>query len=531
MTILTNIKDEKIIIKTINEKRGEIIEKDVAMIDVDYSLIRYLAQQLTVTDVELNNCCYPIIKKNNTTTTVYRLILEFYSKYDKELKQMLKNKQLEINHINKDKQNNKITNLEILDHKNNIRHSRGLEYDIVMTSQQLQEIQQKSLKDKQQNIDKEYLKRISGLFYKAMNNDVVDEKLLKTPYCYYRFYYIPYSNISNKATCKAPPAVPCPLPTPQFLTNFHTKPIQNLILYHKQYIYKGIVQKNLTLLNRNIERYPSIKQILVKYRILDKDKPYNNILLEFYQKIYKSNRYTISNGDILITTSIRRTIKTIGKHKAFLIMYYLGILERKSKPVSYVAINPTANPTANREPSFIKIKELTDSHFQEINVKCKELVDLNYNSIRYFQIREQFGEETANIIYNNNARCKSNYKYQLKAKADIISILKKNEAVVLEGFITRNKIIHELKLLNAFRRQNRESYSHIKNSFSKFLSSLLLYNQNIKSLLEDEGLIYISLNTKIINNIKAYQKQQKIQDTSHILKPNMKVIVLKNLTK
>lgn len=525
MTILTNIKDEKMIVKTINEKKGKIIEQDVAMIDVDYSLIRYLAQQLTVTDVELNNCGYPIIKKNNTTTTVYRLVLEFYSKYDEELKQLLKNKQLEINHINKDKQNNKITNLEILDHKNNIRHSRGLGYDVVMSSQQLLDIQQNCLKDKQQNIDKEYLKRISGLFYKAMNNDVVDEKLLKTPYCYYRFYYIPYSNISNKATRKAPPAVPPPPSTPQFLSNFHTKPIQNLILHHKQFIYKGIVQKNLSILNRNIERYPSIKQILVKYRILDKDKPYNNILLEFYQKIYKSNRYTISNGDILITTSIRRTIKTIGKHKAFLIMYYLGILERKSKPVSYVA----SNPQVNREPSFIKIKELTDSHFQEINVKCKELVDLNYNSIRYFQIREQFGEETANIIYNNNARCKSNYKYQLKAKADIISILKKNEAVVLEGFITRDIIIHNVEMLNAFRRQNREPYSHIKDSFSKFLSSLLLYNQNIKSLLEDEGLIYITLNTKIINNIKAYQKQQKIQDTSHILKPNMKVIVLKNL--
>ena len=524
MTILTNIEDEKIIVKAINEKKGKIIEQDVAIIDVDYSLIRYLAQKLTVTDVVLNNCSYPIITKNNRTTTLYRLILEFYSKYDEVLKQMLENKQLEINHINKDKQNNKIINLEILDHKNNIKHSRGLNYDVVMTSQQLQEIQQKSLKDKQQNIDKEYLKRISGLFYKAMNSDVVDEKLFKTPYCYYRFYYIPYSKTSYKASLKATATVPPPPSTPQFLTNFHTKPIQNLILKHKQYIYKGIVQKNLTILNRSIERYPNIKQILVKYRIIDRDKPYNNILIEFYRKIYKANRYTISNGDILITTSIRRTIRTIGKHKAFLIMYYLGILERKSKPSSYISLNPATN----REPSFIKINELADNLFPEINVKCKELIDLNYNSIRYFQIREQFGEETANIIYNNNAKCKSNYKYQLRAKADIISILKKNEAVILEGFITRNKIIHELKLLNAYRKQNREPYSHIKNSFSKFLSSLLLYNQDIKDILEDEGLIYITLNTNIINNIKAYQKQHRIQDTSHLLKPNMKVIVLKN---
>lgn len=526
MTILTNIKDEKIIVKAINEKKGRIIEKDISMIDVDYSLIRYLSQQLTFTDVILNNCGYPIITRNNRTTTLYRLILEFYAKYDNELKQMLENKQLEINHINKDKQNNKVTNLEILDHKNNIKHSRGLNYNVVMTSQQLQEIQQKSLKDKQQKIDKEYLKRISGLFYKAMNNDVVDEKLLKTPYCYYRYYYKSYSISSNKAHLKAIATVPPPPSTPPNLTNFHTKPLQNLILKHKQYIYKGIVQKNLTILNRSIERYPNIKQILVKYRIIDKDKPYSNILIEFYRKIYKSNHYTIINGDILITTSIRRTIKTIGKHKAFLIMYYLGILERKSKPSSYISLNPATN----REPSFIKINELADNLFPEINVKCKELIDLNYNSIRYFQIREQFGEETANMIYNNNLKCRSSYKYQLRAKADIISILKRNEAVILEGFITRNKIIHEVKLLNANRKQNREPYNHIKNSFSKFVSSLLLYNTDVKSLLEDEGIIYITLNTKIINNIKAYQKQQQIQDTSHLLKPNMKVIVLKTLT-
>ena len=207
-------------------------------------------------------------------------------------------------------------------------------------------------------------------------------------------------------------------------------------------------------------------------------------------------------------------------------MYYLGILERKSKPSSYISLNPATN----REPSFIKINELADNLFPEINVKCKELIDLNYNSIRYFQIREQFGEETANMIYNNNLKCRSSYKYQLRAKADIISILKRNEAVILEGFITRNKIIHEVKLLNANRKQNREPYNHIKNSFSKFVSSLLLYNTDVKSLLEDEGIIYITLNTKIINNIKDYQKQQQIQDTSHLLKPNMKVIVLKTLT-
>lgn len=524
MTILVNLKEEKIIIKAINEIKRKVIEEDVAMIDVDYSLIRYLAQQLTFTDVTLNNGGYPTVTRNNTTTTVYRLILEYYSKYDEKLKQILQNKKLEINHISKDKLDNRLINLEILDHQNNIRHQKGLEYETVMTSQQLQKIQQKSLKDKQQNIDKEYLKRISGLFYKAMEKSVVDEKLLKTPYCHYRYSYVSYSISSIKATHHGTATVTSPHHTPKFLTFFHTDLLQNLILEHKQYLYKTITKRNISLINRQIERYPYIKQILCKYKIIDKDKPFNNILIEFYKNIYESNHYTITNGDILITTSIKSNIKTVGKYKAFLIMYYLGILERKPKPRGYVA----PSQAINREPSFIKIKELSEDLFPEINVKCKELVNLNYNSIRYFQIREQFGKETANLIYNNNRRCKSNYKYQLKAKDDIISILKKNEAVILRGFITRNKIIHDVKRLNAYRQQNGENYNKINKTFSKFVSSLLLYNTEIKSLLEDEGLIYITLNTKIINNIKAYQKQNEIPVTTN-LKPNMRVIVLKKL--
>jgi len=525
MTILTNIKNEKVILKAINEIKRKVIERDVAMIDVDYSLIRYLAQQLTFTDVTLNNGGYPTVTRNNTTTTVYRLILEYYSKYDEELKQILENKKLEINHINKDKLDNRLINLEILDHQNNIRHQKGLEYETVKTSQQLQKIQEKSLKDNQQKVDKEYLKRINGLFYKAMEKGVVDEKLLKTPYCYYRYKYVSYSTIPVKAIPKAPASVgTCPHLS-QFLTYFHTNSLQKLILEHKQYIYRTITKRNLAILNRQIERYPYIKQILCKYKIVDRDKPFNNILIEFYKSIYESNHYTITNGDILITTSIKSNIKTVGKYKAFLIMYYLGILERKPKPRGYVA----PSQAINREPSFIKIKELSKDLFPEINVKCKELVELNYNSIRYFQIREQFGKETANLIYNNNRRCKSNYKYQLKAKDDIISILKKNEAVVLRGFITKNKIIHDVKRLNAYRQQNGENYNKINKTFSKFVSSLLLYNTEIKSLLEDEGLIYITLNTRIINNIKAYQKQNAIPDTSHNLKPNMRVIVLKKL--
>ena len=529
MTILTNVEDERIIVKILTNKKGVLAEKDVGIIDVDYSLIRFLGKQLAFVDVILNNSGYPIITKANATTTLYRFILEYYSQYDERLKQILEHKKYEINHKNKDKLDNRLDNLEIVTHQNNIRHSKNLEYESIMTSQQLLKIQQKSLKDKQQAIDKAYLNRISGLFYKAMNNDVVNEKLLKCPY-YYSFKYVSNTIACSQASLKVSAGVPTYQPTPKILTIFHQASIQSLLLYHKQFIFRNIAKRNLTLIKRNINRYPYIKKTLSKYKVMDEDNPSSNILIDFYKKVYEKNRYTIApNGDILLTISIKSSFRTVGKHKAFLVLYYLQILQRKSELPKVTA--PALNDNKYMHtPTFIKIVPLADGLFKEINQKCKELLELNYNSIRYFQIREQFGEETANLIYNSNKRLKSHYQYSLKAKEDIISILKKDKAVILEGFITKDKIVHEVKLLNYQRKQNGEFYSKIYNSFSRFISSLLLYNKEITKILEQLDLIYIRLNTTIIHNIQQHQKQNGVSNTADTLKPNMKVIVLKKLT-
>lgn len=316
------------------------------------------------------------------------------------------------------------------------------------------------------------------------------------------------------------------------MTIFPTNALNNLLQAKKQYIFKSVTEKNIQLLGRHIKRYPYIKAVLKKYNIMDLStkNPNHNLLLEFYNYIDTSNKYVLNNGDILLIISIKHKINARGKYKAFIILYFLGILQRKNSRIKNKEMYNTYYEIMSKHiPSFIKIVPLTDNSFKDINTKCKKLIELNYNSIRYFQIREEFGKDIANNIYNND-KCKIRYIYGVKAKEDIISILKKDKAVVLKGFITKDKIIQEVKALNYYRQQNGEKYNKIYKSFTRFVSSLFLYNKEIAETLLELNLVYVRLNTRIINNIKQHQKQNNITDNTYILKPNMKVIVLKKLT-
>ena len=261
------------------------------------------------------------------------------------------------------------------------------------------------------------------------------------------------------------------------MTIFPTNALNNLLQAKKQYIYKSVTDKNIQLLGRNIKRYPYIKAILQKYNIVDLStkNPNHNLLLEFYNYIYDSNKYVLNNGDILLTISIKHKINARGKYKTFIILYFLGMLQKKNSSINKQDIyNRYYEIVSKHIPSFIKIVPLTDNSFKDINTKCKKLIELNYNSIRYFQIREEFGKDIANNIYNND-KCKIRYKYGVRAKEDIISILKKDKAVVLNGFITKDNIIQEVRALNYYRQQNGEKYSKIYKSFNRFFCNKRIY--------------------------------------------------------
>lgn len=523
MNIFENINDEIIVVKAINEKKGELTEEAVAFIDCDYSLIKFLISQLSLKEITLNNWNYPVIKQGDSITLLYRLILQYYSKYDEELKKILQDKSYEINHISKNTLDNRLSNLDIVTHQNNIRHSKGLKYETVMSSQQLQKIQQKSLKDKQHKTNENYLTRMSGIFYTNMKENDIDSRTVKSCYLKFRYsldgiYILSPNSIANKELDK--------LYIPEILSLFPTNSIKSLLLQNKKYIYKTIIDRNISLLNRHIDRYPAIKEVLLKYRIMDKsnpDNPNRNILLTFYDYVYNSNKYTINNGNILMVLSIRSSFKNIvGRYKAFIILYLLGILQRQK----YITKIKNTN---NKIPSFIWVNQLKEADFPQINKNAKEILKLNWNSVRYMMVAETYGEETADAIYSYNMNCKRNYRHGLRAKEDIINYITNNQNDYKIPFITRKMIFDYVKGLNAHRKQLKLKYSKIKNGFMCFISSLLNYNTEIKNTLEQQNFTYTILNTKIINNIRMYQEQNGIKDTTYKLKPNMKVIVLKNL--
>lgn len=533
MTIINNIENEIVIlhklicreVKSYNKKPKEQI---VGRIDVDYSLIRHLCKATEINDININNCGYPTIKReNDTTTTLSRFILEYYSKNDNKLKQILQNKENEVNHKNKDKLDNRLENLEVVTHQNNIKHSKGTSYEVLYSTEELKLLQEKNKQDNKQNIDKDYLKRMSGLFYKAMEEWTVKEKLLKC--CYLKFNYnkiiinnIPHkSNDTNKCIN---------LERYKLMTNFHTNRLENILQKKKEYIYEIIVESNIRLLKRYIYKYPNIEKVLKKNKLIDNDfkeeltfdkSNSRNILLDFYNDIYQSGRYIIENGNILLTVTLKFYINVRGKYKSFLVLYLLGLLTRQndiSKP-NTISINQVHTPT------FLQIPFYTDELLKITNEKSKDLLQLNLNKFTYFLVREEFGEDVADSIYKNS-NCKAKYTFGLRAKNDILDFIKTDKDIYSQGFMTKEEIFDQIQGLNTQRAIKNEPHNKIYDSFINFISTLLLYNTETKRVLEDLGLAYVSLNSKTIQNIKRHQATNTID-----LKPKMKVIVLKKLLK
>ncbi len=543
MLIIENVEDKVILLKTLICREVKSFDKkpkeiNVGIIDVDFSLIRYLGQATEIKDININNCGYVIIKRDNDTTTTFgRFILEYYSKYDDRLKEILKNKEYEINHINSDKLDNRIENLEIVTHQDNIRHSKGLNYDIIYKSEDLKLLQEMNKNKKKQEIDKQYLNRISGIFFKLYNSYMenkeckLDIKILKC--CYLKFKNNKTkSNIKEQEIRESKDLTT--LKQYKLMSYFHTTFIKTILQKKKQYIYKKVVGNNITLLNKYIERYPTLKNIFKKYKIMDKefkeelkfDKSNSrNILIDFFTDIYRFNWYVVENGNILLTVNIRNFINVKGKYKAFLTLYLLGLLKRQndiSKP----------NTISNRlvhTPSFIHIPFYTDELLKQANNMAKDLLSLNLNKFTYFLIRQEFGEEIADSIYKNK-KSKSNYKYGLRAKEDILEFISTDKDILNFGFMKVEEIFEHIQGLNVQRQIRGEDYNKICNGFINFIKSLLLYNTDTKKRLEELGFTYISLNSKIIQNIQKYQKEQGFNFPIS-LKPKEKAIVMKKLIK
>ncbi|MBP3800663.1 MAG: hypothetical protein J6I85_01315 [Clostridia bacterium] len=81
MIIIENIDNqivllEKLICKQVKTMYKKLDEKNVGIVDLDFSLIRYLCKEISLRDVNINRSGYPTIKrKDNKTTMLGRFIL------------------------------------------------------------------------------------------------------------------------------------------------------------------------------------------------------------------------------------------------------------------------------------------------------------------------------------------------------------------------------------------------------------------------------------------------------------------------
>ena len=538
MVILENINNEVVLLEKLicngtKQMYQYLNEENVGIIDVDFSLIRYLGKKLTFRDITVNGSGYPIIEREDkTSTTLGRFILEYYSKYDAELKEILGNTEYEVNHKNRNKLDNRIENLEIVTHSDNIKHLYGTSYNVVYSAEKLMQLQQQNIMLPQQIADEKYLKRISGMFYKFKMR-IQDEKLLKCCYCYLRFKYI--KTVTDKNTQNSMNInKKIDLYNYKLLTNFCTNKLINLVVKKKEFIYRTIINKNIKLLKRYITRYSYLREVLKKYKLLNLDfkeelnfehSNSKNLLYDLFKDIYDIRHYVIDNGDILIAVTLKQFFNVRGKYKAFLVAYLLGLLNRRND------ISKTNTVTARfiHTPSFINIPVYTSDLLKQANELSKDLLLLNLNKFTYFLVRQEFGEDLADNIYRNQ-RSKNNYKKCVRAKEDILHFLKTDRDLRTNGFITKEEIIEELQGLNTQRAIRGEEHNKINQSFTNFITTLFLYNTDTKQVLNELGLVYTSLNKKIISNIKKYQKKNNLNFNLD-LKSKKKVLVLKELTK
>lgn len=539
MIIITNIDDKVVILEKLICNESKTMYKKlkgarVGIIDIDYSLLRYLGRELTFKTININNSGYPIIKRgNNTVTTLGRSILEYYSRYDESLKQILNNSDYEINHKNRNKLDNRIENLEIVTHTDNIKHCKGTNYNVLYTTDKLKQLQKRNINQHNQSVDRKYLNRINGLFLKFMRTGIVDEKLLKCCYCYLGFKYIKMiqpNNISNSIDINKKKD----LIKYKYMTKLCTNALIYLEQKKKELIYKTIINNNIKILNRYITRYPYIKEVLKKYKLIDynykeelnfEHSNSRNLLLDLYKDIYDSNKYTIDDGDILTTVTLKYFFNVRGKYKSFLVLYLLGLLNRRDD-----VSRPNTTSIYNvHTPSFIKIPVYTDKLLKQVNEISKDLLELNLNKFTYFLIRQEFGEETADLVYRNTTS-KLHYQDCVRAKEDIINFIKTDKDLYIHGFMTKEDIFDYLQYINTQRTIKDEEHNEIKKSFINFITSLLLYNTDTKQVLKDLGLVYTTLNNKILNNIKKHQQKHNLNYNVE-LKSKMKVLVLKKLIK
>ena len=533
MTLVIKLNEERTILIdfSYNKKKWRVI---ATYISTNYSLIKYLLTFLDKGSISENKDGYICLKRlNGKKTSIQKLIMEFYSNYDLKLKSELSYN--EIDHINNIKKDNMTTNFQILPHSENSKKIHSNEYQVTTKNDVIMKIDSNIKYLKQYKIDEEYLKRKSGKFKKVIENGIF-EKISECSYLdlsstKYNSNYNDLNSIRDSLNRDIINII-------NILTEKNTKLIYNMYMSKNRYIANKILNHNLVILNRFRSRYKYLDEVIKKYNILkDNNNKINadlyiyemnyqmnlykskNVLLDLYQLMISTNKFTIKDSNILKKIDISFEIARKGRYTCFRILYILGLLNKEK---------------SRDRTSFFSIPIYTEELLKEANKIAKKILDLNLKRIRYFIVVEEFGEDVAKEIYKERFSKLNNFyhKYSLRAKEDIINFLKEDKDIYLKGYITIEEIFTQIEFINENRKIKGLEYNPIYKNFSSFIKDLLKYNTDTIKVLKKLGFVYTSVNKSIINNIKKYQKESTISyNSTNELKSRNRIIVLKKLLK
>ena len=515
MTIIIKLNEERSLLINLKKyKKENIIKIDsFSYITTNYSLFKYLLKIFELNSISTNVNGYVVLRrKDRTKTSLQRIIMEFYSQYDKRLRKELE--MLEVDHINNIKEDNETSNFQLLTHTDNMYKRYNKEFQVTTENRYILNIDKRIKKLPQYKTDERYFKIKNGKFRNMLKNNTINN-ILDCVYLDISSTTIPNNLLNSTNIYVLIDRVIYRYIKDLTVNNDYI--IDNILKLKERYIVNKILKHNLSLLNRFRSRYNYLNEVIKKFNILndkqeelfiedleEKDFKYifNNlgkskeVLFDLYKTIIDNDLYTIEDDNILLTLEIGFNFEEKGKYSIFRFMYLLGLLNRHS---------------SSNKMTFISIPFYTEELLKEANHRAKKILDLKLRKMRYFIAREEFGEDISKRVYADRyKRLESLYlKYSIKVKETVIEFFRKDEQIKRLGYTTVDDILEYLIYL----KQQGQLEIPIYKNFSSFIKDLLMYNTQVINEMKKKGFEYRIVSKDIINNIIKYQKEQGIDKT------------------
>lgn len=571
------------VIITINKDVSLIVDFNkqqiLSIIDSDYRLITHLTQIFYLYE------CNRINEKSNTRNCyiqvpncdliqesyLHRIILRYYSQYDKKLDDTLNNKDYEVNHKNKLRFDNRISNLEIVTKQGNIQHEFYKPYSnsVIIKSEYIKQIQDNLKNEQQYTSKRKYLEKKNKYNWNYLSNyewEKQDEKFFKCKYIRLNNYeMISNTNLSNYIYINILIKLEENIFTYIKSTNSKLLSYSNysIIRDYTRYRYKIITNEYFKILGENInkKKYRYLKEVLEKFKLLnlnnkplcyddlDKNRLIKLIHHRFIKGIVNDYPYFIYLNNVLCTNSINDVLPTskfylsdkpsnyTGKYNSIRVAYFLGLLTRleesKLSTQYYNNLPNNKKKKHKRIPNFYTIPKLTTSLLDKANDRAKKLLDLKLNKITYFILAENFDTSIADEVYRS-IKLKKYYENNCKKALNIINNTIKSLSktkIKNRGYIKVEDIFESVSNMSHYRQMLKLNEDDISKGFINFISTCINYIPSTKGVLKELDLEVVCLSKGLIDKIDKYQKDNTSFKIYNNLKSKEKVIVLNEILK